>query len=176
MLFLLFFLGLSDTLVNHVTHTEREKDNFAAQLRLDALTGAYNRRHLVSTGMETDDCLIFLDIDRFKAINDTQGHAKGDEVLRTVARILKQETRLIDDVVRYGGDEFVVLLRETDEATGESRARQIASALAALPQPIGISWGISLYRGSLEESIQQADARMYGMKRGSLGDGDPENP
>ena len=173
---LVFFLGLSYTLVNHVTHTEREKDNFAAQLRLDALTGAYNRRHLVSTGMETDDCLIFLDIDRFKAINDTQGHAKGDEVLRTVARILKQETRLIDDVVRYGGDEFVVLLRETDEATGESRARQIASALAALPQPIGISWGISLYRGSLEESIQQADARMYGMKRGSLGDGDPENP
>ena len=88
----------------------------------DALTGLYNRRyfadrlsneHARSTRHSRPVALLMLDIDHFKRINDTYGHQTGDDVLRAVSQILINQTRTIDVVSRYGGEEFAVLLPET---------------------------------------------------------------
>ncbi|HEX2206822.1 MAG TPA: diguanylate cyclase, partial [Longimicrobium sp.] len=92
------------------------------QTREDALTGAFNRRHLDRLlDAEWERALRFgraltvamLDLDRFKAVNDRFGHVAGDEVLRVVARILRDHTRGVDVVARYGGEEFCLVLVET---------------------------------------------------------------
>jgi diguanylate cyclase (GGDEF)-like protein len=97
------------------------------QTREDALTGVFNRRHLDALlAAEWERALRFgrvftvamLDIDHFKDVNDRFSHAAGDEVLRTVARILRESTRGVDAVARYGGEEFCLVLIETDVEDG----------------------------------------------------------
>jgi diguanylate cyclase (GGDEF)-like protein len=107
--------------------------------RTDALTGLLNRR-----GMETmiEDMmergasfgLMHVDLDYFKSINDTFGHAAGDQVLMRVARLLERETRDVDSVIRLGGDEFVILMREM--TNGRRLAAVADRIIAALSQPI----------------------------------------
>jgi diguanylate cyclase (GGDEF)-like protein len=97
------------------------------QTREDALTGVFNRRHLDALlATEWERALRFgralavamLDVDHFKDVNDRFSHAVGDEVLRTVARILRDHTRGVDAVARYGGEEFCLVLVETDAEEG----------------------------------------------------------
>jgi diguanylate cyclase (GGDEF)-like protein len=97
------------------------------QTREDALTGVFNRRHLDALlAAEWERSVRFgrsltvamLDIDHFKDVNDRFSHAAGDEVLRTVARILRENTRGVDAVARYGGEEFCLVLVETDLEDG----------------------------------------------------------
>ncbi len=105
---------------------------------LDRLTGVYNRDYFMKRfNQELDRAnryqlpltLLMLDIDNFKAVNDTLGHPQGDAVLKIVARILKQEVRAIDLVARYGGEEFIILLPET--GFGEDRAKSSGSLVVA---------------------------------------------
>ena len=91
---------------------------------MDGLTGLGNRRSLQSRLAEELErtrrlggggfSLLFMDLDDFKAINDEHGHLVGDEALRLVARVLKEDSRVVDTVARYGGEEFVALLPGTD--------------------------------------------------------------
>ncbi len=114
------------------------------QLRLaegaqqDPLTGLYNRRHLDERlGAELSGALrhgralalILVDVDRFKAINDLHGHLAGDEALRMTALALRETVRKEDVLARYGGDEFVVLARETDLAGGRVLADRLRLAV-----------------------------------------------
>jgi diguanylate cyclase (GGDEF)-like protein len=115
-----------------------------------------------------------IDLDGFKAINDTHGHLAGDSYLRRVARLIAGSVRAADVVARLGGDEFAVLLTNPDGETGAARARQLAeAALAASASwngqelPIRFSLGIQPYGSDdqEEEVMRQADVRMYGDKR-----------
>jgi len=119
--------------------------------------------------------LLFLDLDQFKPINDSLGHALGDEVLKTVAQRLTAAVREADTVSRYGGDEFLILLSEVSQP---SDAEAIAGKLiAALAEPcrvgghvlqLSASIGISLYPddgGDIELLIRRADNAMYRAKR-----------
>ncbi len=119
--------------------------------------------------------LLFLDLDRFKPLNDELGHALGDEVLKVVAGRLSQAVREVDTVSRYGGDEFVILLTEVSlPADVEAVAQKLVDAIAA-PCRVGerdlaltASIGISLYpddSGDIESLIGLADAAMYRAKR-----------
>lgn len=105
----------------------------------DPLTGLGNRRKLDSALHElTADataatCLLFIDLDRFKWVNDTFSHAVGDDVLKVVAQILQRESRERDVVARYGGDEFVVMLRGAALKTGTRVGERIRRAIAAHP-------------------------------------------
>ena len=105
----------------------------------DALTGIHNRRYFmqrleeeVVRGLRQDlpvSCL-FIDIDHFKSFNDLYGHSVGDQVLRYVANIIKQQMRLSDVLARYGGEEFAVLLTNTDSKLAQEIAERIRSAIA----------------------------------------------
>jgi diguanylate cyclase (GGDEF)-like protein len=145
-------------------------DTASRTLMLDRLTHAIAvaRRH------RTRLAVLFVDLDHFKHINDTLGHAVGDEVLRLTARRLKAAVRDADTVSRHGGDEFLVLLAEVTQAA--DAAVVAAKMLAALATPskignqtllLGASVGIALYPEDGEDAltlIAHADAAMYRSK------------
>ncbi len=119
----------------------------------DALTGAYNRLVMDSDLAEAERLaalsrkpagVIMIDIDHFKAYNDMLGHTAGDEVLRMVARRIQDEVRPEDRVYRYGGEEFLVLLRETTLEEGETVAARIAHGVSSLnlPHDQNPPWGV----------------------------------
>lgn len=144
--------------------------------REDPLTGLANRRAyeealLASSGAMLG--LVLVDIDRFKGVNDTFGHAVGDGVLIRVATILRATARATDLVARFGGDELVVLVRGS-RATVDGVGLRIAAALAHIPcedlaptltASASIGWAF-LERGDTPQSmLERADARMYRAKR-----------
>jgi diguanylate cyclase (GGDEF)-like protein len=124
--------------------------------------------------------LIMIDVDGFKAINDSLGHQAGDYVLRELASCLKGSVRNSDIVARYGGDEFVILLPETDLKEAEVLIRRMSSTIKDHPFQwkskrinIEISYGISsvseLGNGRGEnELIRRADSRLYSLKLSTI--------
>jgi diguanylate cyclase (GGDEF)-like protein len=117
----------------------------------DVLTGWHNRRYLVERLREelaragrdgTHLACLMLDIDHFKRVNDTWGHAAGDTVLTELARRIEGEVRQSDVAARYGGEEFVVLMPGTDTASAAPLAERIRSAIAA--SPVELSSGDSV--------------------------------
>jgi diguanylate cyclase (GGDEF)-like protein len=112
----------------------------AARLRrlalVDPLTSALNRRGLESTFLRNEEpCVLLIDIDHFKLVNDRFGHAAGDKVLRAVAATLGDVARHADDVVRLGGEEFLVVLRGASLGAGARVAERARAAIAALRIP-----------------------------------------
>ena len=163
----------------------RTIDFLKRQAVIDNLTGLASRsfihsmlRHEIAQAGRHGErlSLIFVDIDQFKHVNDTYGHASGDEVLKEVARTLRALFRDSDTVARYGGDEFVVLLPRTDRSRAgmlAERARvAVESRVFSLPGvtdplPTTISLGIATFPedGPLAESLlQHADESLYAAK------------
>ncbi|MCK4532690.1 diguanylate cyclase [bacterium] len=148
----------------------------------DSLTGLFNRRYFEERlKMEISRaerykrflCLIMLDIDNFKEYNDTYGHLKGDVVLQKVARILKKNSRKVDIISRYGGEEFVIVLPETNMAEAKEVAEKIRRAVkeffleGVFFKEISISGGISSFHHklSMDDLIKRADDSLYRAKR-----------
>ena len=112
----------------------------------DGLTGLHNRRYLDSHLKTLFDravsrrrplSLMITDLDRFKSINDTYGHDGGDDVLREFARRLRKNVRGIDLACRFGGEEFVVVMPDTDPAIAEKVAERIRAEIEQTPFAIG---------------------------------------
>jgi len=148
----------------------------------DPLTGLYNRRlfgevavhhleHHRRFGLPLS--LIYIDVDRFKYVNDTLGHDVGDRALAHVGHYIRRQVREADYVFRLGGDEFVVLISCNGEEA-ERRARKLQASFAAtlaepkLPDILGLSVGVAEVKKDardLDAAIQEADTKMYGDKR-----------
>ena len=142
--------------------------------RQDVLTGAGNRQvlhEMLSTEIARAQrfqrplsCAL-IDVDRFKSINDSLGHQEGDHVLRSIADTLRQHTRTIDVVTRFGGDEFVVLLPETGAAAAAAVMRRIQKGLDV--PLVTLSIGIVTFERppqSGDEVLNRADAALYAAK------------
>ncbi len=156
----------------------REHGAVAAQALQDPLTGLPNRRALdlrlreISTSANGQPCAIALiDLDRFKAVNDARSHAAGDAVLRAVASSLRTALRAQDLVVRYGGDEFVVVLPATTLPVAQAVLTRATQAVAELPVDTGagVTMSVGVVRmplaGSPDAALADADAAMYRAKR-----------
>jgi len=149
------------------------------QAMLDGLTGAHNRRgmeEIVAEEMERarrhghDLSFVMMDIDNFKSINDRLGHAEGDRVLETLVMVLRKSLRAVDKIIRYGGDEFLLVLPETSQRETELVLERLhmcveAQVLTAMG-PVGCSAGIATVRGDPDggDLVQLADKRMYQIK------------
>jgi diguanylate cyclase (GGDEF)-like protein len=154
--------------------------------RTDDLTGTLNRRHFFAVaGRELSRAARYgrplsaamLDVDRFKRVNDTYGHAVGDEVLREVARRVIESVRSVDLVGRYGGEEFALLLPETE---GSTAARNVAErvrrcveaapvATSAGPVPVTVSVGVACRApgpDGIETLLDRADQALLRAKQG----------
>ncbi len=154
----------------------------------DGLTGLLNRRrfeqelarHLAhGRRYGPAGAALVLDLDRFKPVNDTWGHAAGDRLLARVACVLRERLRATDVVARLGGDEFAVLLPCADRAGAEAVARSLvetvrAEALAAGADPVTVSAGVVLLSDGapfdVEGALAAADLAMYDAKTAG-GDG-----
>ena len=167
-----------------------ERNTLMRELELrattDPLTGIRNRRYALEIGHvllaghrrnERPLCALMLDLDHFKDINDQYGHPVGDTVLQAVANLLTQEIRKGDVLARFGGEEFLLLLAETDLAQAVTMAERVReqfsrisaeiSAQQALPLTITCSIGISSIdpnENSLDPAIARADQALYRAK------------
>ncbi|MEU4193077.1 GGDEF domain-containing protein [Kribbella sp. NPDC026611] len=148
--------------------------------RQDPLTGAGNRRALDERLTAARDSgravtLLAIDVDDLKIVNDTYGHASGDELLQVVANLLVEQARATDAVIRSGGDEFFVVLDQPDAKGGAQLAERIRVAVGAIAAATEKPWlrrlGLSLgYAATaegvgVEQLIATADRRLYGDKR-----------
>jgi two-component system, cell cycle response regulator len=170
-------------------YAERLRDNVQMSIEMaitDALTGLFNRRYMEShLGTLIEQAIargkpltaLVIDIDYFKSINDTHGHDAGDDVLREFALRIKRSIRGIDLACRCGGEEFVVVMPETDMAVAamvaERLRRRIAADAFVIQQgagsvPVTISIGIAALRGKDDTAaalIKRADQALYRAKR-----------
>lgn len=170
-------------LTNSQLQEAQDRLRFLAQT--DPLTGVYNRhafREICDREFRPENlqksphALVLLDIDNLKKINDLVGHSTGDEVLRTVARTISSMIRGEDCLVRWGGDEFLLLMRGTDLSQARQRMKQVAEQLShqCVISPVGrIYFGISYGEAALvtldglPASIEEADRNMYKRKQQS---------
>ncbi len=148
--------------------------------RTDPLTGIPNRRAFFEAAASELSkmqrfggpiTLIYLDIDHFKHINDRHGHDAGDRLLQAVARILGDNVRAVDITSRFGGDEFALLLPQTDEAAARTVTAKLQERLALLTEwtswPVTFSIGAATFTSppdSIATMIKTADALMYAAK------------
>jgi two-component system cell cycle response regulator len=160
-------------------------NNTMALAVTDELTGLYNRRYFdrhlnvmlaKAHEQDRDMALMILDIDHFKAVNDNHGHDIGDAVLREFAARLKRNIRGVDLACRFGGEEFVVLMPDTDTAQAEAVAERVRQSMAEKAFEVGaaralsvtVSVGVSI-RESLADTpeglIKRADVALYRAKR-----------
>jgi diguanylate cyclase (GGDEF)-like protein/PAS domain S-box-containing protein len=168
-----------------ITELELLKEKLEQQAQQDYLTGLSNRRHFMEQGeMEFSRvqrygealCLFMLDIDHFKNINDTYGHKAGDIVLQRLSDVMRETLRTVDIIGRMGGEEFAVLLPETDlqEATEvaerlrEKIARTEVVLEAGMPLHFTVSIGVTTLQGknaNLDILLNQADQALYQAKK-----------
>ena len=178
------FHDMEQQISRQITELNASRDAMAHLAHHDALTGLPNRRMFeqrlaqaleLSRRSGRDCALLFVDLDDFKAINDTRGHAVGDLVLQAVARVILGAVRQADTVARLAGDEFTVLCENVDS---EEAALQIVAKLEQAfappldiegqPFPVRASIGVSLFPRDAQDAhtlLASADAAMYRVKQ-----------
>ncbi len=148
---------------------EMQRDAF-----IDPLTGVFNRAgwinrlaHIDALASSTDDdaAIVMLDLDFLKVVNDTRGHAAGDDLLRLTAQTISSVLRSTDSVGRLGGDEFGVVVQHATPAVAESLMGRLSQALAQRDIKISIGMALKSEAGTLKKTMHLADERMYAEKR-----------
>jgi len=151
-----------------VTDQVRQSERLRQENLRDALTGAFNRRYFevfeIANGASRW-AVINVDLDHFKLINDRQGHERGDQVLIGIARFLEAQVREVDAVVRAGGDEFVVLLKDASESLVEALVDRLQRDAGAAPCAFSLGTALRDNRETLASTVARADTQMYSARR-----------
>lgn len=166
---------------------EQSRAQLEHRSRVDSLTGLMNRRYLLETAdhifvqrQQRQDRLVvmFADLDKFKRINDTHGHATGDEVLKRFSGILRDTIRSTDIAARMGGDEFVLILNDTDVDQAEIVAQRIQQQVAQCAHEHSLEYSVTIGLGeapthgdSLDDILAQVDRALYHAKAHDGGGG-----
>jgi diguanylate cyclase (GGDEF)-like protein len=177
------FLLLTTVLLGRLREAYRSASESS---RSDFLTGLANRREFFAVAEQErlraaryGKCVsvAYMDLDGFKEINDQLGHSAGDTILMEIANELRNNLRATDVVARMGGDEFVILLPETDSAAAKAKIGQLRELLLELARqrnwPVTYSIGLVTFLHppkSADEMIGEADHLMYAVKRGTKND------
>lgn len=146
------------------------RDQLEIQARVDPLTSALNRHAFHTlfadrTGAyaHAAGCAVVIDIDNLKQLNDTRGHAAGDQAIRAAAGIIRNAIRADDLLFRWGGDEFLAVLFGVSEDKAHARLRALSEHRRANPAEPHLSWGIAAFEGApgMAAAIEAADRAMY---------------
>jgi len=169
-----------------ILHIQQERDRFENASKHDSLTELSNRRDVIEKmeiererhlRMDKPFAVIMGDLDNFKNLNDTYGHDAGDYVLQTIGRILRNQVRGIDCPARWGGEEFLVILVDTDLESGQRVAERIRRKIENTNfnhknqrLPVTMTFGLTVYQNtddSIDEAVKRADKALYeGKNRG----------
>lgn len=180
------FAGRERQLKHALEHLAKTNIRLLRSSRKDSLTGVYNRQYMNEAlnqafrqfkRYRTPLTLVFIDLAKFKQVNDSFGHGVGDSLLKAVAKRLKTSVRESDMVARYGGDEFVMLLQHADEAV----AWQVVSKLSKRPIVVQLEGAapvvaqfdagvaeLSIRHASVADWLEEVDRSMYASKRRAL--------
>ncbi len=172
-----FFLIVGFTLIKIKTLLNREQE----LARTDSLTDVSNRRAFYERAEREIErlnrskrpfSLAYIDVDDFKQINDTLGHSSGDDLLNSVAKTIKEHIRSIDTVSRFGGDEFVILMTETDKDRAKKAIERVNKQLMEMMKfknwSVTFSIGVVTWYSppsNLDELIKESDNLMYSAKK-----------
>ena len=168
--------------VQNITEQKAREERLEHVVDHDFLTGVFNRRYFDRALEQELDrsrrygsagSILLVDLDHFKDVNDRLGHAAGDDVLKSVAAALKQHVRKTDVLARFGGDEFAILLPQTDELQAQHVADGLVKALRRETTSVGLqgvsvsaSIGVArLEGGTAEQLLSHVDAAMYDAKK-----------
>ena len=170
-------------ILEDISLAREARDKLSWTATHDSMTGLVNRKEFelrldqaLTRFQHQNVCVMFIDLDKFKAVNDTAGHAAGDEVLRTVAGLFQAAVRQSDTVARLGGDEFAILLPGCPQARAEVIAEQVRASVAQYRLVVGtqqFSVGTSIGLAavtpdlpSVAAVLHAADTACYAAKRG----------
>ena len=178
----IYALIVAGSLAFLLMHKQRSDEESSRLATTDPLTGVFNRRTFIELAEQelarsrragTPLSLMMLDLDHFKRVNDTYGHLTGDEVLVSITRLIKDCVRRGDLIVRYGGEEFCVLLPGIPLSAATALAERIrattaSSALTAKPFKVTVSIGLTAYTGdaitTLGDLLARSDEALYRAK------------
>lgn len=171
---------LEQTVAQRTAELVRSNEELHRLSRRDALTGLFNRlaakerlhaEFMRMKRVQTPYAVLMMDIDYFKRVNDTYGHDTGDKVLQMAAKVLETHLRETDFLARFGGEEFLVLLPDTDFAAAAEVAEKLRAAVAIAPSatghPVTLSLGLAMAATtdtSEDDAVQRADGFLYRAK------------
>lgn len=167
--------------LSHLISLNMDNHNLKITSSVDKMTGAYTRKYfdlvfkeIINKAIKEESyfTIIMSDVDKFKNVNDTFGHQKGDEILSKVGKIILDSIRETDIVGRYGGEEFIIILSDSCEKDGKMVAEKIrkkveSTVLVSPEYPLTISMGVSMFPQhgqTIEELIEKADQALYKAK------------
>ncbi len=181
---LVFGTAIVATLIQKINQRETQlvlaNERLAELSRQDPLTKLWNRRHILShieqglawLNRGRPMAVVMIDLDQFKRVNDNHGHLAGDQVLQSVADALRRSTREVDIAGRYGGDEFVIVLQDTNQEEGRVAGNRFVTAIREVgmkfdpANPVTASAGLSIARpgDTVEAVLKRADDFAYSAK------------
>lgn len=159
--------GIGLFLFNRIKILNFEREAALKKAVMDSLTGSYNRGVLETTNVNPGDCIVVADVDNLKSINDTYGHQEGDRIIVFLVAILKSNLRANDLIVRTGGDEFLLIIRNCSLSNATSIMLRVEQQFkkSTIDRTSSFSYGIVSSTGKLIEDAAKADELMYKMKR-----------
>jgi len=163
------------SMINEYNQLYRENNELEQKANRDPLTGVYNRNILYKISPRSQDVLVIMDIDNLKLFNDRFGHPEGDRLLKSLMETVCSNLRQTDLVIRYGGDEFILILRDSTVEIVERVMQRIKNQFSQkkFVNWVSFSYGIEEVGETFSDTLVRADETLYSMKKESKGDSTP---